>query len=243
MEGVKKGVNHLFVKNQGEKAGCTSCTRTSDGVGQDALGTSVPSWVSATGGQNVKGAQHLESGYSSETCSWETPKQGRKVLGREELRSLSDRNTTALLQKACFRGLVLRRMNLLVQCTITTAPALPKMTTALCLWGRTPLHWLLTDRDNSLRSYFLDKKKLMQCIFLFSCHHLSVALLNTSTICSRIFSQTSPYQMLHTHSRWLTDSILKKHTPFFRWVVPWPDFGKIPHKSPCDSTLEKHNQQ
>jgi len=62
VEGGKEGAAHLFVKKQGKKAGRTPCSRRSDGVGQDALGTRVASRASVAGGQDVKGAQHPEPG-------------------------------------------------------------------------------------------------------------------------------------------------------------------------------------
>lgn len=96
----------------------------------------------------------------------------------------------------------------------------------VCGW--IPL-WPVIDGDSPLGSDLLDKEKLIWHITLFPCHHLSVALLNTSTICSRTFSQKSPGQMLHIHSRLLTNSTLTKHLQFFRWVEVWLNLTEIAH--------------
>lgn len=125
-------------------------------------------------------------------------------------------------------------MNLSIQCSTTTALAVPKVT--VC-GGRLPRSITLNWKGPDFWILFPHAIYL-----LFSCHHLSVALLSTSTKHSRISSQTSAGKMLLTHSELLTDSTLKKHTLFFRWVILWTDFHEISCKSPV-TALEMHHQQ
>lgn len=242
-EGRKEGATYLFVKKQGQKAGCTSCTRTRDSVGQDALGTRMPSRASAAGGSMWKGPSTWSQGSAVRLAAERLHRRAEVCWAeREEPRTISNRNTTALLKKHILGDLSGKgwtcRFNVPSPGNLLSQRCPPHG----CGGG---FHWnlTLTNRDKPLGSYFLAKKKLTQYIFLFSCHHLSVAVLNTSTIHSRISSQTSPGEMLHTHSRLLINSILKKHIPLYRWVVLWSDLNDILHKGPCHSTLQKHHLQ
>ena len=106
MEGGKEGVAHLFVKNQGKKAGCTSCTRTSDSVEQDAVGTRVPSWASAAGVQHVKGAQHLEPGSDLQLRD---SKAGQEDAGQRRPQKSQWQEHNCTLTKSTFQGTYLEK--------------------------------------------------------------------------------------------------------------------------------------
>lgn len=147
---------------------------------------------------------------------------GRKMLSREEPRSLSDRNTTASFKKH-ISGDVSWQDGLASSKHHHHSTGCPKCDS---LWGKTAYVTTL----NWKGQYFRMFSPYAICL-LFSCHHLSVALLSTSTNRSRIFSQTSAGKMLLTHSGSVTDSILKKHTLFLRWVILWTDH-EISCKSP-----------
>lgn len=176
------------------------------------MGTRVPSWASAAGGQHVKGAQHLEQ---VRLAAARLQSRAERYWA-EKSPEVSVTGTQLQSYKKYISGHLFEKNELVGSMCHHHSTCCPEGDSPMSVREDSTAAPLLTDRDNSLGSYFLDKKNLMQCIFLFSCHHLSVALLNTSTIHSRISSQTSPCQMLHIRSRWLTDCILKKHIPFFR---------------------------
>lgn len=243
VEGGKEGISHLLVENQGKKAGCRSCTRTSDGVGQDA---GEP--------ECLPGQVLLRNSMRKGLSTWS---QGTAVrLAAERLQSRAGRCWAEKSPKVSVTGTQPRFYKKHISGDLSwegwtcqfNAPSPQHLLSQgwqpyVCGEG---LCCTTTPKWQSLESYIPDRKKLTQCVFLFSCHHLSVALLNTSTVYSRIFFQLSRRQMLHTHSRLLTDSILRKHTPFFRWVVPSvlfefvlrPDVTEITQKGSCDSALE-----